>query len=189
MYCGGCVSLFGIHCSKTARFLPFQFSLCVCLSFFFSMFLLLFKQTKHPFHYNIKYYVAKGRKQPEIHRQRNTKYRNNQFVVAGSSSSSNNTVVVIIVSLYRSKVVHVATDRLKRNKHLYMALMHSTKILNQKKKKKINTTRKAVATLNVNDNCNKRISKISTVDVPSSYTYSKTYIAASAIDAFSYISF
>lgn len=44
---------------KMARFLPIQFTHNF---FFISKFLLLFEQTKHPFHYNIKYYVAKGRK-------------------------------------------------------------------------------------------------------------------------------
>lgn len=57
IYCGGC-SLFGVHCSKMA------------LVFFgmgplFPKFLLLFKQTKHPFHYNMKYYVAKSRKRSD----------------------------------------------------------------------------------------------------------------------------
>lgn len=63
-YCGGC-SMLNAYCSKMAGFLPIQFSLSLFFSLlFFTKFLLLFKQTKHPFHYNKTFLCGKRQRKP-----------------------------------------------------------------------------------------------------------------------------
>lgn len=110
-YCGGC-SVLCAYCSKMAGFLPIQFSLsfvCCCCFFFSSpsFYCYLSKQNTHSI--TIKhFYVAKGREKPEIFSTWMATYRNNQCVVASSKR------VVADVNVLRLKIIHIATDRYRR---------------------------------------------------------------------------